>query len=60
MCRNIVDLQQTMSIMKRKRAQSELLQQHRPVTSKENLALIQLKACRTHRTRLLMRWHLET
>jgi hypothetical protein len=42
MCRNIVDLQQTMSIMKRKRAQSELLQ-HRPVTSKENLALIQLK-----------------
>jgi predicted phosphohydrolase len=44
MCRNIVDLQQTMSIMKRKRAQSELLQQHRPVTSKENLALIQLRS----------------
>lgn len=44
MCRNIVDLQQTISIMKRKRAQSESVQQHRPVTSKENLALIQLRS----------------
>jgi hypothetical protein len=45
MCRDIVNLQQTISIMQRKRRQVDL-NQHQPISAQENVQLVQLRNLR--------------